>query len=230
MDLRYARNIGTFTEAEMEALLSKKIGIVGCGGLGGYLIEIMARLGVSEMIVADKDVFDESNLNRQLLSDEKSLGLPKAEKAKNRVAEINSNIKVNHYVGEVNLKNGLEIFKGVDLILDGVDSIKARFVLQELAEKLDVPMIHGAIAGWYGQVTTVFPGDRTLDLIYPSDVPDVKGIETGLGNPSFTPALVASIQCSEAAKVLAGKGELLRKELLYIDTLNQEFEKIQLRP
>ncbi len=228
MDKRYERNIGMFTEAEMNKLLTKKICVVGCGGLGGYILEMFARLGVKSITPIDGDVFDETNLNRQILSDEGSIGVEKALKAKKRINEINSSVEVNPIVGRVDEVNGIKVLAGHDVIIDAVDSIETRKMLQGLAEKLDIPLVHGAIAGWYGQVTTIYPGDRTFDLIYPNGRGNGRGIETKLGNPSFTPALVASIQVSEAVKVMLGRGKLLRKELLYIDTLNQEYDKIEI--
>lgn len=228
MDKRYSRNIGMFTDEDMKALLEKRVAVIGCGGLGGFVIEMLARLGVKGLVVVDGDVFDETNLNRQLLSDEKSLGIKKAHGAKERVAKINSAIQVLAYTQRLDENNGCSILEGCDLLIDAVDDIKTRFLLQELAEKINIPLIHGAIAGWYGQVTTIYPGDRTLDMIYPKGSDLDRGIEVQLGNPSFTPGLVASIQVAEAAKVLTGKGSTLRKELLYIDTLHQEYEKVKL--
>ncbi|SHE46311.1 HesA/MoeB/ThiF family protein [Alkalibacter saccharofermentans] len=228
MDKRYARNIGMFSEEEMNQLLTKKVCVVGCGGLGGYILEMIARLGVKSITPIDGDVFDETNLNRQLLSDEGSMGFEKALKAKKRINEINSSVEVKPLVDRVDESNGLQILAGHDVIIDAVDNIKTRKMLQDLAEKLDIPLVHGAIAGWYGQVTTIYPGDRTFDLIYPNECENGRGIEAKLGNPSFTPALVASIQVSEAVKVMLGRGKLLRKELLYIDTLNQEYDKIEI--
>lgn len=228
MEERYSRNIGMFSVEEMETLLTKVVAVIGCGGLGGFLIEMVARLGVKKMIVVDSDVFDPTNFNRQLLSDEDSVGVKKALQAEKRIKRINSTIEVVAFDQRLDLEKGRTLLQGCDLILDGVDNIPTRFLLQQLGEELEIPLIHGAIAGWYGQVTTIFPGDRTLDLIYPNREGNDRGIETQLGNPSFTPALVASIQVAEGAKVLTGRGSLLRKELLYIDTLNQEYEKLSL--
>lgn len=225
---RYSRNIGMFAPEEMERLLTKEVAVIGCGGLGGFAIEMVARLGVKKMIVVDGDVFEETNLNRQLLSEEANMGCEKAEAAKDRIARINSDIEVVSYTQRLGLEEGRSLLMGCHLILDAVDNIKTRFMIQELAEELNIPMVHGAIAGWYGQVTTIFPGDRTLNLVYPAGEQRDKGIEVQLGNPSFTPALIASIQVAEGAKVLIGRGDLLRKQLLYVDTFSQEYEKLQL--
>jgi molybdopterin-synthase adenylyltransferase len=102
----------------------------------------------------------------------------------------------------------------------------ARILVQKYASQLEVPLVYGAIAGWYGQVTTIFPGDHILGSIYQGH--NNKGVEQELGNPSFTPALVASIQVSEVLKILTGKGKLLRNRFMMINTLDQEFDVIDL--
>ena len=149
------------------------------------------------------------------------MGKSKAVTAQNRMKLVNPLINLTPVVEELSKENAEEILKGHDLIVDAVDSINTRFLLQEITAKLNIPLVHGAIAGWYGQVSTILPGDKTLEKIYPSR--DGRGIENDLGNPSFTPALVASIQVAEALKVLLGKGGILRNKLLYIDLLEQEY-------
>jgi molybdopterin/thiamine biosynthesis adenylyltransferase len=223
---RYERNMNTLSLTENENLKTFKVCVVGCGGLGGYLIEMLGRLGIGSITAVDGDHFDETNLNRQLLSDVASLGVPKASKAQERMRLVNPLITVNPIHQRLTPKNGEEILQGHHLVIDALDNIPSRITVQNVAEKLSIPMVHGAIAGWYGQVTTIFPGDRTLNHIYPAD--SIKGIEQTLGNPSFTPALVASIQVSEALKVLIGRGELLRKKILYVNLLDNEYETIDL--
>ncbi|AOT71749.1 HesA/MoeB/ThiF family protein [Geosporobacter ferrireducens] len=223
---RYSRNISTLSPAENESLSKIRICVVGCGGLGGHIIEMLGRIGIGFITAIDGDVFEESNLNRQILSDVPSLGQPKAIKAKERMLSVNPLIHVDPLVKRVDAQNVLEILRGHNLVLDALDNIETRFILQEAAEQLNIPFIHGAIAGWYGQVTTIFPGDDTLNDLYPNR--QAKGLEKELGNPSFTPALVASIQVSEAIKVIIGRGELLRKKILFINTLEQEYDVIHL--
>lgn len=228
MEKRYERNIGMLSIEEMESLRKRRVCVVGCGGLGGYIIEMLARLGIGYLTVLDGDVFEASNLNRQLYSDESNLGKSKAVEAKERVALINSGVVVEAHIMILTEDNAPEILSGHDVVIDAVDSIAARCMLQEACEKAGIPFIHGAIAGWYGQVTTIYPGDRTLDILYAQGTRKEKGIEKLLGNPSFTPALVASIEVSEALKVLLGRGETLRKRVLYIDTLAQEYNVVEL--
>ncbi len=223
---RYIKNMNMLSKEENERLGDFKVCVVGCGGLGGYIIEFLGRLGIGHITVVDGDFFDETNLNRQILSEVETIGKSKALTAQKRMKQVNPLIEVTPITERISEENAHEVLKGHDLIIDAVDRINTRFLLQDTASKLNIPLIHGAIAGWYGQVSTIFPGDKTLDKIYPSK--DGNGLESELGNPSFTPALVASIEVSEALKVLLGKGEFLRKKLLYIDLLDHDYVVMEL--
>lgn len=223
---RYSRNMKMLTPEENNKLGECKVCVIGCGGLGGYIIEMLARLGIGIITAVDGDVFEESNLNRQLLSDMTTLGKSKAETAKHRIEVVNPLVHIRSVNERISEKNAHSILEGHDVIVDAVDNIHTRFIIQREAEKLNIPFVHGAIAGWYGQVSTILPGDNTLDYIYPSE--DVKGMEQELGNPSFTPALVASIQASEVLKILINRGELLRGKLLLINTFDQSYELIEM--
>lgn len=223
---RYSRNVQTLSIEENNRLKDFKACVVGCGGLGGYVIEQLGRLGIGFITAVDGDIFEESNLNRQLLSDMGSLGFSKAFAAEDRMKRVNPLITVRPIPQRLTMENGLEIIEGHDVVIDALDNIESRLVLEELSEKAGIPLVHGAIAGWFGQVTTVLPGDRTLSGIYPPGLRH--GIEKELGNPAFTPALVASIQVAEAVKVLIKRGELLRKKMLVINLLDQDYEVVEL--
>lgn len=223
---RYARNISTLSIDENEKLKDYKVTVVGCGGLGGYVIEMLGRIGVGNIVAVDGDVFEESNLNRQILSDSNSFGVKKALRAKERMESVNPHVKVFAVSERLTELNGLEIIQDSDVVVDALDNIETRLILEDLCEKLNIPLVHGAIGGWYGQVTTVFPGDKTLSGFYKDKI--LKGIEKRLGNPSFTPALVASIEVSEVIKLLIQRGENLRNKILVIDLLNQDYEVVEL--
>lgn len=225
MEKRYSRNISTLTVEENEKLKYFKVCIVGCGGLGGYIIEMLARIGVGNLTVVDMDVFDESNLNRQIISNERNLGHSKALEAKKRINSINHNVKVKVIEDGFNKNNGINIISDHHVVVDALDSIKSRLLLQEYCKKLKIPLIHGAIAGWFGQVCTIMPGDDTLNRIYKNNS---IGIEKKLGNPSFTPANIASIQVSEVIKILLSKGNILQNKMLAVDLLYNEFNIINL--
>lgn len=218
---RYERNMKMLSKEENSKLKSFKVCVIGCGGLGGYIIEMLGRLGIGHITAVDGDVFDESNLNRQLLSNCNNLGKSKAMEAKERMKLVNPEIEVQTITDRITEENILSVFSDQDVIIDAVDNIKTRFLIKDAAGKLNKPMVHGAIAGWYGQVSTIFPGEKTLEKIYPRKVE--KGIEKELGNPSFTPALVASIEVSEVLKILLGRGELLRNKVLRIDLYDQVY-------
>jgi molybdopterin/thiamine biosynthesis adenylyltransferase len=154
------------------------------------------------------------------------MNVSKAETAANRAAVVNSEVKVTALKEKLTAENALELCKGHDILIDALDNIPARLAMQDAAEKLNIPMVHGAIAGSYGQVSVVMPGDRTLSKLY-MDSKD-KGVETELGNPSYTPAIVAGMEVNEALKVLLNKGTPLVKKVLYIDLLENEYNTIDI--
>lgn len=222
---RYARNGKTVTTEEHKLLMTKKILVAGCGGLGGYIIEMLARVGVGKLTTVDPDLFDETNLNRQLLCEELLLGTFKASAAAERVECVNSEVDVYPVHDKVHKDNAIELLKGHDLVIDAMDNIKGRFVLQEACAQLSIPLVHGAISGWYGQVATIFPGDSFFDRIYPDKEKTV--IDTSMGNPSFSPAIIAGYEVAEAIKVLTGKGESIRNKMLFIDLLTNQQQLIE---
>lgn len=224
--MRYSRNRSTISEEENEVLKASKVCVIGCGGLGGYVIEMLGRIGIGTITAIDGDVFDETNLNRQILSDSQTIGLSKALIAQKRMSLVNSEIIVKPINGFLTEENAVSLLEGHHVIVDALDQISTRFLVQDVAEQLNIPFVHGAIAGWYGQVSTIFPGERTLNKIYKNNAP--KGKEKILGNPSFTPALASSIQVSEVVKILLQRGDLLRNKLLFTNLLDQEYEIIDL--
>ena len=200
--------------------------VIGCGGLGGYVIEHLARLGLGHITAVDGDVFEESNLNRQLFSDETVIGKNKAEQAKARIGIVNSDVcvtAVNEFLTEENCG---QILKGHDIIIDALDNVAARRLIEKEAGKQKIPLVHGAIAGWYGQVCVIMPGDSVFDKIYQGSAE--KGLESELGNLPFTAAAAAAIEAATAVKVLLGKRDGLSGKFLTFDLLNNEFEIFEL--
>lgn len=224
--LRYQRQMGTITEDEQQRLSLAHVAVVGCGGLGGYVIEMLGRVGVGRLTVVDGDCFDESNLNRQILATVETVDKSKAEEAMRRMSVVNPQVIVRALKETMTADNSTRLLQGCDLLVDAVDNIKTRFILQEAAQKMGIPMVHGAIAGWYGQVSVIFPGDPGCRAIYPD--PDSVGLETELGNPAFIPAVIAGIQTAEAVKVLLRKEGVLKNSLLHVDLLHHRFEVLSL--
>jgi len=223
---RYIRNEQMLSPEENSRLRSFRVAVVGCGGLGGYIIEMLARLGIGHLTLIDGDVFEASNLNRQILSSPENLGLPKALEAEKRVRQINPGIQATAKQTRLTNDNAPGLLKGHDLICDALDNISSRKVVEDAANRLGIPMVFGAIAGWHAHIGTIFPGGHLLEKIYPEGAE--KGAETQLGNPSFTPALAASLQVAETLKVLLDKEGILKNKLLIIDTLKHEYQIIDL--
>ena len=200
--LRYCKNQNTFTKEECDSLAGFKVLVAGCGGLGGYIIEHFARLGVGNITAVDYDVFEESNLNRQLFCTEELLGTSKAEAAALRIRVVNSDIRITPLIKKITGENAREIIRGHDLVIDALDNIESRFILEEACQLEGITMVHGAIGGWYGQVAVIIPGQPLLKKIYGSER---EGLEKEMGNPAFTPGVIAGLEVAEAVKILLGK-------------------------
>lgn len=224
--LRYLRNHDAISEAEQVILAQKRVLVVGCGGLGGYAIECLARIGVGHLRVVDGDVFDETNLNRQLLSSSMNLGRPKTLAAQQRVMAVNPLVEVEAFQTLLIAENAVPLLDGCDVAVDALDNIPSRLVLQQAARSAGIPLVHGAVAGWIGQVCVVQPGQDLLNSLYPNST-DTQGEEQETGTLSFTAALTASWQAAETVKLLLGKPGL-DGEILELDLLNSSFVKIKL--
>jgi len=216
--LRYARNLGTLGLDGQAKLLRSAVAIVGLGGLGGHILEGLARSGVGHIFAIDGDRFEEHNLNRQALASEANLGQPKALAAVARAAGINAAVTVTPHMARLTRDRAAELLAGADVVVDALDNLPDRLLLQEEAASLGKPLVHGAIAGFVGQVMTVLPGDRGLRWLYPGDDVPERGVESLVGTPAATPMLVAALQVQETVKLLTGIGEPLRHCLLIVDT------------
>lgn len=223
---RYQRNRQTISLKGQLALARSRVTVIGCGGLGGYIIEQLARLGVGQITAIDPDVFEEHNLNRQLLATLSTLGQPKVTVAQARVAEINPAVTLIPVRAAFAAASGAELLGDADVVVDALDSIPVRLELAEVCRQKAVPLVHGAIGGWYGNVVSQVPGDRSVETIYRA-WREGKGVEKNLGNPAFTPAVVASLEVAETCKILLAEGKLLRGRKLAVDLLAMEFHEIE---
>ena len=219
MEKRYQRNIPAITEAEQQLLRRKTAAVIGCGGLGGYLAEFLCRLGIGSIRVADGDVFEETNLNRQLLAEPALLERNKAECAAARLQRINPDVCVTAYPQFLTEENAPEILRGCDVAMDGLDSVAARKVLAATCDGLGIPCVFGGISSWTAQAALSLPGDGLVHRLYPEEapVPD----KTAL---SFTPALCAAAQTALCLRYLTGKS--VESGVLYhFDLFSEEFER-----
>lgn len=217
MKARYDRNFEALSEAESELLRTRKVCIVGCGGLGGYILEQLLRIGVGSITVIDGDCFEESNLNRQLLSDEARIGTSKALAAKERAKLVNSQIEVTAVEAFLTEENAEALLKDHDIVMDAVDNIAARKIMGQKCRELGIPLMYGAIQGWYAQISLISPGSNLLNTLYQ----DSEKL-TSKSTLSFTPAVCASFQVAEAIKYLCGRECPLNGKVLYVDMLSME--------
>jgi molybdopterin-synthase adenylyltransferase len=227
---RYARNMRTFSLADQATLLKAHAGVVGLGGLGGTVTEILSRMGVGRLTLIDGDRFEDSNLNRQLLSSIAHLGHPKTEVARQRVDQINPSVHCTGPAEFLSPENAANWLASCDVVVDCLDNLPARFMVEDACRRLRRPMVSAAVAGASGHVTTIFPGDRGLRLVYgePQNLP-LKGAETSLGTVPFSVTFLAALECAEVAKILLGKGSPLRGKLLLADLMDGMIEVMTLQ-
>lgn len=223
MKARCADNLPALSREECESLEGKSVCIVGCGGLGCWTAELLARAGVGRLTVVDPDVFQERNLNRQLFATERTLGRRKAEAAVERILEVNSSAEVRAVTEFLDGENAAGLLAGHDAAVDALDNVPGRLLLAEHCRRLSIPLVHGAIGGWYGQVSTILPRDNTMDLLYQG------GGEDGGGSLSVTAAATAAVQCAEVLKLLTGRGTPLSGRLLVLDLLENQTAILDLR-
>lgn len=226
---RYARNLRTFSLPDQSLLLKAHAGVVGLGGLGGTVTEILARMGVGRLTLIDGDRFEDSNLNRQILSSIAHLGHPKAETARRRVSQINPSVDCTGSAEFLSPENAADLLASCDVVVDCLDNLPARFMVEDACRRLGRPMVSAAVAGASGHVTTIFPEDRGLRLIYgePQNLP-LKGAETALGTVPFSVVFLASLECAEVAKIILKKGTPFRNKLLVADLTDGVIEVMNL--
>ena len=220
MEPRYARNIPALSETECLALRQKTILVVGCGGLGGHVIDQLSRIGVGALRVVDGDVFEETNLNRQLLSEVSLLGIGKAKAAADRIRKVNPEIMVEAVEEFLTEENAAVLLEDCDAVVDALDNISSRKTLAAACAKAGIPYIYGAISGWVAQAAVSMPGDGLIELLYPEGT-----VLRDKSVLSFTPALCASLQVSLCVKLLTGR-PVETGTIYHFDLLNLELESI----
>jgi len=232
LDVRYARQarfpaIGTDGQRR---LLGSRAAIVGVGALGCAISNHLARAGVGELILIDRDIVDRTNLQRQLLFDEADAfaGTPKAVAAAARLSAANSGISIVARVAELNAYNAETLLAGADVVLDGTDNFSARYLLNEYAVKTGTPWIYGGAVGSSGMSMTVVPGATPcLRCLFPEPPPG-GALDTCETAGVLAPIVdtVASVQAMEAIKLLAGRPEALHGTLLQIDLWHHQWQSL----
>ena len=223
---RYARNRKTLSDEDQLKLSTSCVAIVGCGGLGGYIAEQLARIGVGRLVIFDGDRFEASNLNRQIMATELNIGQWKVEAARDRLQSVNSEVQVKAVRDWFEEDKAPELLQKVDLVCDALDSRDSRVMLERVCHQMGLPLVFASIAGWFGQIGVSLPGDFSVLRLFGSGE---RGVETTWGNPAFTPAVLASLSVAESVKLLVGHQPSLRHAWLQVDLLTMEFERFEIQ-
>ena len=218
--MKYIRQEMFLGRENQELLRKKTVCIVGLGALGSSTAEMLARAGVKELIIIDRDLVEESNLQRQSMFNEIDVGKSKALAAKDKLEKINSDILIRAYFDHLDNEN-IELLKS-DLILDCTDNIETRFLINEFCVKNKVPFVYGAAIGSSGYVFNIMPEKTCFNCIFK----EVSGLDTceTFGVLNTITNLIASVQVNEALKILLNKD--YEKKLLYFNLENNSLAKI----
>ena len=210
-------------------LRNAKVCIVGLGGLGSPIATQLTAMGVGYLRLIDRDVVERSNLHRQHLYDVSSVGYPKVEVAAKKLRMLNPDVNFEPFPVSLNAENALKLIDGVDVVLDGLDSIETRYLINRICVKLKIPYVFGAAIMDYGNLSTIIPGETPcLECFYPNmkDKMFPKCSVAGV-HPSVL-GMVSSLQISEAIKILLGKKPYLTGKLLYVDLTNMSLNEIDI--
>ncbi len=206
--LRFKGNRGALSAADQATLLRSHAAVIGCGGLGGHVILMLARLGVGALTLCDNDVFEESNLNRQILCREDRLGMNKAAAAKQELALTAAHASVRTFECEADADTLPDMLAGASLAIDCLDNLKTRRLVEEAAHNAGLSFIHGAIAGYEGFALTSRPAPGqapALARLYgEAGFNKTEGAEVKAGVPTPTPAATAVLQVMLALRELLG--------------------------
>jgi molybdopterin/thiamine biosynthesis adenylyltransferase len=215
-----------FGEEGQKRLKRSHVLVAGVGGLGSPVAIYLSTAGVGHLTIIDYDSVDTTNLNRQVLHWEEDVGRKKVESAEQKLRKINSTIAIDALNLKITSDNIADLLKGVDVVMDCMDNMETRFLINEACVKKGIPMIHGGVREMLGEVTTIIPGKTPcLECLLPRDLAKKETF------PIFgaTAAMIASLQVLEAIKLLSGIGTLLTDRMLFIDNGNMEFMMIDLQ-
>ena len=231
---RYSRQIlfSELGEEGQDKLLSSRAVIVGCGALGTFQAAALVRAGVGRLVIIDRDYVEPGNLQRQWLFDEDDArqGLPKAAAAATHLAAINSGVSVEPRVVDLTPLNAEQLLLPADVILDGTDNFDTRYLVNDVAVKHAVPWVYGAAVGSYGLTMPIIP-HRTacLTCLFPAPPGGTQPTCDTAGILNSVASLIASLQVSDAVKILAGKPDALEPRLLSMDLWENTIQNVSSR-
>lgn len=225
--IRYDRQIMIkgIGETGQEKLKQARVVIAGSGGLGSPIAIYLAAAGVGTIRIIDHDTVELSNLNRQVLHWDKDIGRRKVESSAEKLQQLNRYLTIEAISETITEDNVSRLIAGSDLIVDGMDNLPTRYLLNKAAISNKIPFIHGAVYGLEGRVLTVIPGKSAcLKCVYRGLLPPEKFPVIGV-----TPAVIGCIQATEAIKYIVGIGKLITDRLLIYDGLNMKFTELTVR-
>jgi molybdopterin/thiamine biosynthesis adenylyltransferase len=224
---RYVRNRDTLSVQDQLKLAASCVAVIGCGGLGGDVLLMLSRIGVGSLKTVDPDIFDESNLNRQAFADSATIGMPKTAAAAMRIQSINPAVNFKAFQTSLTPSNAAQIFQGADVVVDSLDNFPDRQMLKQMTCQMNLPLVHGAVAGFEGEVMTFLPEEaENMDLLENAgDIETHRDVnaEWIIGVPSITPVFIASLQAMEVVKILLKRGNPFSCRMLYSDIELGEF-------
>ncbi|MFC1991411.1 ThiF family adenylyltransferase [Chloroflexota bacterium] len=224
---RYDRQIMIrgFGEDGQEKLKRAKVIIAGSGGLGSPIAIYLATAGVGTIRIVDHDSVELSNLNRQILHWEKDINRNKVDSAAEKLSKLNQSVKIEAMMETINQANVSQLVAGFDVIVDAMDNLPTRFLLNKAAIENHIVFIHGAVNGFEGRVMTIIPGETAcLRCVYRGSIPHEKSSVIGV-----TTAVIGCIQATEAIKYIVGIGQLIINRLLLYDGLNMKFTELVIK-
>lgn len=222
-DLRiYSQNLGILNESQQRQLMATSVLIVGLGGLGGHMANQLCRLGVSTLFLVDYDSFTPSNLNRQLFSSTENIGHAKIDVVQSELLAIRPDLHLHTFKEKIQ-DIDVTLIQDIDYIVDCTDNLSSKLYITHLGSTLHKPVLHGACAGWYGQLGWILPGCDLLKDLYQDRE---KGLEEDLKNPTFAPAVVASYMTAEYVKMVIGNHPTVNR-ILFLDVLNNTIHASQ---
>jgi len=224
---RYDRQIMIegFGEEGQEKLKRAKVFIAGAGGLGSPVSIYLIAAGVGTVRIVDHDKVELSNLNRQVLHWDEDIGKRKVDSVLAKLKQLNQSVKVQTIEEMITEANVLPLVADFDLIVDAMDNLPTRYVLNKAALERNIPFFHGAVYGFEGRAMTIIPGQTAcLRCLYRGVIPQEKFPVIGV-----TPAVIGCIQATEVIKYIVGIGELLTNRLLIYDGLNLKFTELKVK-
>lgn len=224
---RYDRQImiPEIGEKGQERLKQAKVLIAGAGGLGSPIAFYLSAAGIGKIRLVDYDVVDLSNLNRQILHWDGDIGRGKVDSAFEKLSRLNPTINIEAVKEKISEDNIYDIVQGYDLIVDAMDNLPARYLLNRIAVERKIPFFYGAVRGFEGRVMTIIPGQTAcLMCMYRGPVPEEKSPVIGVA-----PAVIGAIQATEAIKYITGTGQLLKNRILHFDGIDMTFKEFKVK-